>query len=329
MPIIDIQKNHMTVFNVRFGEKVTKNGKTFPGMLSDKIRVTSANRLVVDAFVEVYGGEVRPWDDGQWEAYLPVTALPIMVLPGQSVTQWWELYKGGVCDRRCEGAGGTETISGKPCMCNPNVEQRQADRSQCSLMTRLNFICPEVNVVGAGSLVTHGRIAAETLPQAVAVAEAALRQGQMVPAVLRSVTRIGKNRQYVVPQIEIVGISLQSLMSGETDGVLRGGGAEGAIGPSGGTSEPQPSPEPEPVRAIPASVVQTGSTSSTSPALSDSPPASEAIRAQITKQAAKRGLDDEAVADLALEVTGKYVEETSFSVDDANKVLDALRSHKP
>jgi hypothetical protein len=81
-------------------------------------------------------------------------------------------------------------------------------------MTRVNVICPDVDVVGAGGLVTHGMIAAETLPQSIAVAEAALARGLMVPAVLRVVEHKGK-KHFIVPQIEIVGVSLQAAHTGE------------------------------------------------------------------------------------------------------------------
>ena len=208
MPMLDIQRRHAEVFRLRLGEK-GRNGA--PQKLTDAIRVTSHSRAVVDAFVAVYGGETKPWD-GQWEAKLPTTELPIMVLPGQSISQWWEQYRGSVCERRCDGE--TETLSGNPCVCPLDITARMADKNACRPMTRVNVLCPDVDVVGAGSLVTHGMVAAETLPQAVAVAEAALSRGLMVPGVLRIVEHKGK-RHYIVPQIEIVGVSLAALTTGE------------------------------------------------------------------------------------------------------------------
>jgi hypothetical protein len=206
--MLDIQRRHAEVFRLRLGEK-GRNGA--PVKLTDAIRVTSHSRAVVDAFVAVYGGETKPWD-GQWEAKLPTTELPIMVLPGQSISQWWEQYRGSVCERRCDGV--TESLSGNPCVCPADITERMADKNACRPMTRVNVLCPDVDVVGAGSLVTHGMVAAETLPQAVAVAEAALSRGLMVPGVLRIVEHKGK-RHYVVPQIEIVGVSLAALTTGE------------------------------------------------------------------------------------------------------------------
>jgi len=207
--MLDIQRRHAEVFRIRLGDKA-KNGA--PRKLTDSIRITSPSDSVVRAFTDVFGGEVREWE-GQYEAYLPTTALPIMVLPGQSIQQWWEFYKGSVCERRCDGF--TEQLSGKACMCPEEITDRLAKRDACKPMTRVNVICPDVEVVGAGSLVTHGMVAAETLPQSIMVAEAALARGMMVPAVLRVIEHVGKDKRYIVPQIEIVGVSLTALTTGE------------------------------------------------------------------------------------------------------------------
>jgi len=55
MPMIDIQRRHAEVFRVRLGEK-GPNGA--PRKLTDSIRITARNRSVVEAFTEVYGGDV-------------------------------------------------------------------------------------------------------------------------------------------------------------------------------------------------------------------------------------------------------------------------------
>jgi hypothetical protein len=207
MAMLDIQRRHAEVFRIRFGDK---DGNR-PRKLTDSIRITAPSQSVVSAFTDVYGGEVTPWEN-QWQAYLPTTELRILVLPGQSVTQWWELYRGSVCQRRCDGF--QEQKSGNRCLCPEDIDERVADKNSCSPTTRVNVLCPDVGVVGSGALVTHGLIAAETLPQAIGVAEAALSRGLMVPAVLRMVEHKGRNH-FIVPQIEIVGVSLNTLTAGE------------------------------------------------------------------------------------------------------------------
>ena len=211
-PMIDIQRRHAEVYRIRLGDR--DGGR--PRKLTDKIRITAQSREVVEAFTEAYGGEVTAWD-AQWQTYLPTSELQILVLPGQSVQQWWELWTGSVCARRCDGY--QETKSGKRCMCPEDIDARVKDKAACSPTTRVNVLCPDVAVVGAGALVTHGLIAAETLPQSIAVAEGALRRGLMVPAVLRVVEHKGRNH-FVVPQIEITGISINALGQSESNGAL-------------------------------------------------------------------------------------------------------------
>lgn len=210
-PMIDIQRRHAEVFRVRLGDK---DGNR-PRKLTDQIRITARSEQIVQAFVDVYGGEVTPWEN-QYQAYLPTTELRILVLPGQSIQQWWEKYRGSVCERRCDGY--QEQKSGNRCMCPEDIAQRAEDKDSCSPMTRVNVLCPDVNVVGAGSLVTHSMIAAETLPQSIAVAETALSQGLMVPAVLRIVLNDKGRNHFIYPQIEIVGTSMNALAAGNGGG---------------------------------------------------------------------------------------------------------------
>lgn len=213
-PMLDIQRRHAEVFRIRLGDK-GPNG--FPQKLTDAIRITAPNPAVVQAFCNRYGGEVRPWSENgkpEFEAYLPTTSLEILVLPGQSLQQWWEQYRKSVCVTRCDGV--TDHKTKKPCHCPVDIEERMADKKACSPMTRVNVLCPDVEVVGSGALVTHSLIAAETLPQSIAVAEAALSRGLMVPARLRVVEHKGLTH-YIVPQIEIVGVSLTELVGAGAD----------------------------------------------------------------------------------------------------------------
>lgn len=314
--VLDIQRRHQIVFKVRFGEKV--NGA--PRKLQGKLRITSENEDVVKAFADKYGGQVKPWSEGGFEVYIPRSDLPIMILPGQSVDQSWEKYAGSVCERRCQGWGGTEQISGKSCMCDPDVNARIADRNQCTITTRINFICPEVPTMGAGQLVTRGLIAAETLPQAVAVVEKALAMGEMLPATLRAVQKVGKNRQYVIPQLEITGVSLNELMSNSP------GGSDTALN----------SPSAEGRTALPATSAASGVEEKRSlgaalkkapmeaPSSSAGTYATDQQRQMIYKTASLRRVNSEALEALILDKTGKYVDESEFSLDDVNAVLDAL-----
>jgi hypothetical protein len=266
-PILDLQRRHSTVFRLRMGEKViTANGKERPSYFADAIRVTSANPAVVDAFVAVYGGEREPWE-GQWQATLPTNKLPITLLPGQSITQWWEKWKGATCARRCDGY---EQTTGEPCVCPSDIDARLASRDHCSPTTRLSVLCPEVEVLGAGMLVSHGRIAAETLPSSVQVAEAALARGIYVPATLVIEEMVAAGQRWVTPRVDITGMSLAQLQSGQiaqpaiegpARSALPAASAPQAERPKGGEGPGQPSPPAQPslrqrIERLPAQMVE-------------------------------------------------------------------------
>jgi len=206
--MLDVVRRHRVIWKLRCGDRGPRGE---PRRLDGQLRVTSETPDVVDAFTAVYGGERKPWGDA-WEAYLPTDHLPVLLLPGQSITQSWERWDSGGCLRRCDGA--YDSVSDGPCQCPP-MPGRMTDRDACRPTTRLSILCPDVAVLGAGMLTTHGLIAAETLPQAVAIVEGALAAGQVVPATLRMVTHRGR-RTYVVPQLEIVGMRLAELVSADS-----------------------------------------------------------------------------------------------------------------
>lgn len=215
MPLLDVQQRQATVYRIRFGAQIpTSNGKKRPAKLTEQIRVTALNPNVIDAFIDVYGGERKEWRPDEhrveWEVYLPTTWLSIVLLPGQSLSQWWELWKGTVCQRRCDGV--TDTKSKKDCLCpSRDPAERTAAKGECNPVTRVHVICPDVKVIGAGMMISNGLIAAETLPESIANADAALRLGYFVPATLTVVEHRGLNH-FVVPRIETVGISMEQMM---------------------------------------------------------------------------------------------------------------------
>ena len=218
MPMIDLQRRWAEAFRIRLGEKkLTANGKERPAALDGQIRITSQSPEVIDAVVRAYGGVTTESALGH-EARLSTDHLRIVVLPGESIVGWWEQWRrkdGGmpVCTHRCDGRTNIQT--GEPCTCPP-VDERLADREHyCQPTTRLWVMLPEVEVIGTGRLESHGRIAAETLPQSVEVLRSALAQGELIPAVLRIVKVESSGRSFVVPRIEVVGRSLDQLLAGE------------------------------------------------------------------------------------------------------------------
>lgn len=249
--MLDIQRRWSEAFRIRLGEKRTSNGKEYPAALDGQIRVTSRSKATIDAIGAAYGAVTTDWND-QHEARLPTDELRIVVLPGDACVGWWEQWRkkaGGmpVCTHRCDGHFNYQADSS--CTC-PSMKERMEHRDRyCQPTTRLWIMLPDVEVIGAGRLETHGIIAAETLPQSVSVLQGALSQGELVPAVLRIVKVESSGKSFVVPQIEVVGLSLDSLLAGSVSRAAVGAGpaslSEGAASPDVSPGEGGPASELE------------------------------------------------------------------------------------
>jgi len=213
MPIIDIQRRLRELGRIRIGQVVTtKSGKTAPSKL-DRFRFTSANRPLLEQIAGHYGGEVRDWQPqgngaAGFEVITDATEVPVIVPPGQPVSQWYEAWTGGGCQRRCDGA--TEILSDQPCICATQ------DERICKPTTRLNVMLRDVDVIGVFRLETHGWNAATELPAAAELCiQAAAALGHPVPAVLELQERVdkkdGQTRRYMVPGL-VPGVSPAALI---------------------------------------------------------------------------------------------------------------------
>lgn len=216
-PVLDIQRRLMELGRIRLGAKTT-NGA--PKKL-DKFRLTSASRSLLEVAADVYGGTVREWagapDEGYFELYTERDILDIILPPvfdssGDPTvpySQWYELWSGGGCDRRCDGQ--VETLSGKPCMCNP-------DERACKITTRVQVILPDLPGLGVWRLESHGWNAAALLPGTLELLGRAAHANQFIPGVLRLEQRSSKlaglTRRFVVPVIDTPTLNVAALVSG-------------------------------------------------------------------------------------------------------------------
>lgn len=222
MPILDLQRQLRQLGRIRIGNQVAaREGKRRPNKL-ETFRLTSPSREMVDAAAEVYGGQVVPWTNpstnvAEWECITDSAVLDIAVPPGQSVTQWRELWVGGGCLRRCDGQ--TMVPSGDSCLCPPDHETRQvlaAKGEACRDTTRLTVVLPALPDVGSWMLESHGYYAAVELAGAAEILAMATEAGYLIPARLRLEQRSKKipgqpTRQYAVPVIEMLGIRMSEL----------------------------------------------------------------------------------------------------------------------
>lgn len=209
-PIIDIQRRVAEVGRIRIGTSTkTDRGHKTPKRLST-FRLTSQDRARLDAAAALYGGEVVPWADkpGHFEVVTTVAEIPVVVMPGQAISQWWELWAGGECKRRCDGE--RDTIADGPCQCPAAYDERSelaGKGKACRPTTRLNVILREVPGVGYWRFESHGFYAAVELAGSVGILEEATRRGALLPARLRfeerTVVRGAQTKRFPVPMLDV------------------------------------------------------------------------------------------------------------------------------
>lgn len=229
MPILTLQQRLRELGRIRIGQKVaTAKGGTRPDKLN-RFRLTSPSKELLDRVAAKYGGTVAPWTPeggaGQYEVLTDAKRMPIHV-PPQPVSQYFELWSGGGCQRRCDGV--TELLKDRPCICGPDPEQRQ-----CKPTTRLNVVLSEIEGVGVWRLESHGYYAALELP-GIAELLAQTQTKGYVPAFLgleqRTAKRDGKTLHWMVPTIDVA-ITPAALMAGTAAAgpAVEGGPARAAI----------------------------------------------------------------------------------------------------
>lgn len=218
MPIIDLQRRMRQLGEIRIGHVVagtSKAGKAYtrPSKLNH-FRFTSPSREILASVAELYGGEVKPWTPAnggpsEFEVYSTVNRLPVLIPPRDAVSQWYELYAGSKCQRRCDGV--TEHKRDRPCLCDP-------DERECKITTRVNVMLRDVPALGQWLLVTKGYYAATELPPA---AELLAQAGGYVAGWLgmeeKLVQRDEGPARFMVPTLDVE-ITPAALMAGQMTG---------------------------------------------------------------------------------------------------------------
>ena len=214
MPMIDIQRQLVELGRIRTGDQVGiegRPGKTRPRKL-ETFRLTSARRDLIEQAARLYGGTPAQWGD-QWEVVIGSETLPIMLPPGEALSQWYEMWSGGGCQRRCDGA--RQVLVDEPCACPADKAERARLASKgeaCKPTTRVNLILHELPGLGVWRLESHGYYAAVELAGAAEYLSMATSVGHRIPAHLRIVKRTVKRpgpdgkpqtRNFTVPTIDI------------------------------------------------------------------------------------------------------------------------------
>lgn len=220
MPILDLQRQFRELGRIRLGAK-----KGNRPIKLDTFRLTSPTRDLLDRAAVIYGGGVSPWKNGSdGDAFELITerdSLDIIVPPGQTLSQWNEMWGGGGCIRRCDSQ--REWISGSPCLCPADPADRNelaAKGQACKPTTRLSVALPSLPDLGTWLLVSHGYYAAVELAGTYELLAASSDHGRMIPAILaidhRTIKRQGQARKDITVPVIRLPDTITELMAGPT-----------------------------------------------------------------------------------------------------------------
>jgi hypothetical protein len=224
MPILDLQQRNRELGRIRIGKK-SGGDKGHPQKL-EKFRFTSPSAELITAIALLYGGECKPWNnDGlsQFEVFTTTDEVPIL-LPPEPVSQWYEMWSGGGCQRRCDGR--TNVLNDSPCACPADHMDRAlaaAKGRACKATTRLNVVLRDVPGIGVWRLESHGHHSALEIPMVAQFLAQAAEVGTYLPAVLglskRSSKRPGEGKKEWITPIIDVKETPRALMAGGTASV--------------------------------------------------------------------------------------------------------------
>lgn len=216
-PVLDLQIRFREIGRIRMGEKrVSRNGKEYPAAM-DRFRFTSPSRGVLEGMARVVGGEVTEWADapggGQWQLYAETSEIAVVIPPtDEPFSQWYELWSGAGCQRRCNGVKATVAVKQgqgedapivmreRDCMCDE-------DNRECKLTTRASFILPWAPGIGVWRLESHGYYAAVELTGTLSYLARQAAQGVYLECILRLDKREKRvpgqpTSTYVVPVLD-------------------------------------------------------------------------------------------------------------------------------
>lgn len=223
--LLPLEHRPVELGRIRLGAKaVAKSGKEYPTAL-DTFRLTSAQRGYLDAAAALYGGTVEPWPDAPDEGYFQLltdsSELRVLIPTSlRTVSQAYELWAGGTCERRCDGT--VEQLSDGPCICKSLTDP---DAPRCELMTRISIMLPDVPGLGVWRLDTSGWHAATSLPATIALLKQLSTQA-WIPAILRLEQRSKRVREdgrtvthrFAVPVLDLPGLTVGKVIARQANG---------------------------------------------------------------------------------------------------------------
>jgi hypothetical protein len=213
---------------------------TFDGrkpMRSDTWVVSSHSEEYIEAAAAVWGGKPEKWQPQgngaqQWRVITGSKAIDAILPPGDPLSQAYEMWNRGGCQRRCDGI--TELLSDNPCVCRAKYGEdfhEQKAGLVCNMTTRLNVMLPAMPDIGVWRAETHSFYAANELAGHVDTIRGLVGQQTMVPVRLRieQRTRVsgGQTKHFPVIALELRGVTAGQVLA-------VGGGDNGLVQIAGG-----------------------------------------------------------------------------------------------
>jgi hypothetical protein len=239
--ILTLQRQARELGRLRAGIYVPPaNGKKGYPQRAKHWILTTHQRAYLDTAAELWGGQVEAWTpqgakDHAWRLITETESLDGILPPGDPLSQSYEMWSRGGCQRRCDG--GTEQISGKPCLCRAQFGEEfhlQPPEQACRPHTRLNVILPDLPDLGVWRMETKGYYAANEIAAGVDLIRHATQGEVAVPVRLRIEPRKrvaqGKTKQFPVIVVEIRGATAGQILAGQPATVALAGGERHAIG---------------------------------------------------------------------------------------------------
>lgn len=225
--ILTLQRQARELGRLRAGVTEMKviNGKekTFP-VRSKTWILTTHQRDYLDAAAELWGGTVEEWTPQgngakAWRLITDTESIDAILPPGDPLSQHYEMWSKGGCQRRCDGE--TEQLAQKPCLCLAQFGEEfhlQKPEDACRPHTRLNVILPDIPDLGVWRMESKGFYAANEIAASIDLIRSATGGAVMVPIRLRIEPRKrvaqGKTKQFPVIVVEIRGATAGQILSG-------------------------------------------------------------------------------------------------------------------
>lgn len=221
--IITLQRQARELGRLRTGLTDGSGSRPRP-VRSETWIVSSHAEHYVDAAAAEWGGTVEKWQpqgngSAQFRVITETPALDAILPPGDPLSQTYEMWSRGGCQRRCDGV--TEQLTDAPCLCLAQFGDSWYEQEKgkvCSAHTRLNVILPQMPDIGVWRMETGSFYAANEIAAHVDLIRNATNGSIAVPIRLRieQRTRVanGKTKQFPVVAVELRGATAGQIMAG-------------------------------------------------------------------------------------------------------------------